>query len=63
MSYCSIVPCTAVIRVRARSMISQRVVFSKFTQLPTAWHALRDYELRDYEYTASLTYTTRCECH
>ena len=35
VSYSSIVPCTAVVRIKATSMIIQHVLFSQFTQLPT----------------------------
>ena len=55
----SIVPCTVVVRVRARSMIFTTCgIFTVYTTKNCVARALRD-----YEYTASHNYTTGCECH
>ena len=59
VSNCSIVPCTVVVRVRARPMIFTTCgIFTVYTTSNCVARALRD-----YEYTASHNYTTGCECH
>ena len=59
VSYCSIVACTIVVWVRARSMIF--TTCGIFTVCTTSNCVAR--ALLDYEYKASHNYTTGCECH
>ena len=63
MSYSSVVPCTAVVRVEARSMMF--TTCGTFTVYATSNCVAS--VLRDYAYTAShnhtIDYTTHCEYH